>query len=131
MKTCFLIIAIWVANIQVARAQITSQQSKTDTIVPTLSNATPYQGQHAPLYIISSHNKQFALDTLFGMQKIDPKWIESINVLVDPRGGDAYGKRARNGVVIITIKEEEYPEAFKNLKKNMKRIKPAKKPDHN
>ncbi|WP_040626145.1 hypothetical protein [Mucilaginibacter paludis] len=127
MKTCILVMIIGVINILVATAQTISAPSKTDTTHVIRIIDKPYQGQHAPLYIISSHNKQFALDTLFGAQQIDPKWIESINVLVDPKACNTYGRRAKNGVVIITIKEEEYPEAFKDLKRNMKRIKPAKK----
>jgi TonB-dependent SusC/RagA subfamily outer membrane receptor len=118
MKYCILMMIIWAAGIKTTQAQITNQALKSD------SSAThPYKNEPAPLYIINSHNKQYALDSLYSCKDIDPNWIQTVSVLVDKSAASIYGKRAAHGVVIVTIKEEEYPAAFKTLKKHMKKIK--------
>jgi hypothetical protein len=121
MRTCILIITLWVVSISAVIAQIEQQAAKPDTahIDEQLYN----NGTHAPLYIINSRNKQFALDSTMRPKNIDPVWIESISILKSNQAIDIYGKKAQHGAVIITIKEEEFPQAFKALRKNMKRIK--------
>jgi len=43
------------------------------------------------------------------MKKIDPKNIESVNVLKDKSATDKYGDKGKNGVIEITLKKAIAP----------------------
>lgn len=71
---------------------------------------TPKTLENKPLYIVDVDNKRFESpniqnerDTLV-LGKIDPKWIESVNVIRGNEAVDLYGSRGTHGVVMIKLK---------------------------
>ena len=57
-------------------------------------------GFNAPLYIVDG----VPLNTTTGLQELNPKDIESVQVLRDAASAAIYGARAANGVIVITTK---------------------------
>jgi TonB-dependent SusC/RagA subfamily outer membrane receptor len=55
--------------------------------------------ENAPLYIVNGEINKTNLND------INPKDIESINVLKDKAATEAYGDKGKNGVIIITLKK--------------------------
>jgi hypothetical protein len=65
-----------------------------------------------PLWIIYSNNKiVFKSDSM--PKGIIPKIIKSINVLKSDGAIKEYGSLATNGVIVIHIDDEKFPNAFK------------------
>lgn len=123
MKSCILIFAICVLGNKIAQAQVDNKAAKADSLITAKVNEHPYCKNPCPLYIIKSHNKEFTLDSAYHVN-IAPQWIESINVVHNSMPSEKYGVNAlKNDMLIITIKDEDCPEAFKTLKKGMKKIK--------
>jgi aminopeptidase-like protein len=80
----------------------------------------------SPLTIIKYWNKEYKSSTsnkggALGM--IDPKDISSINILKTQEQTQKYGDDAKNGVIIVTIKDEKAGEFSKALKKRKKLLK--------
>ncbi len=70
------------------------------------------QGNNSPLYVIDG------LPIQGGLNNLNPKSIESIEVLKDASATAIYGARAANGVVIVTTKKGEKGESTINLSIN-------------
>ena len=65
-----------------------------------------------PLWVIYSRKKIiFKLDSM--PKGIVPKIIKSINVLISDGAIKEYGSLATNGVIVIHIDDEKFPNAFK------------------
>jgi len=62
-----------------------------------------------PLYIIDG------VPTKAGMHELNPRDIESIQVLKDASAASIYGSRAANGVIIVTTKEGKKGKATLNI----------------
>lgn len=80
-------------------------------------------GSTEPLYVINgkiSNAKEF--------RKLNPKVVESINVLKDASATGVYGSRASNGVIVITTKKLSRKErkVYEKLQKAQDSIKKAK-----
>ena len=57
---------------------------------------------HHPLVVIDGKTVDFEK-----MKDVDPKTIESIDVLKDKSGIEKYGEKAKNGVIVITTKNKK------------------------
>jgi len=70
---------------------------------------------NAPLYIIKSHHQEVK-SSATKLYNIDTKWIKSIDVSKDSIVLAKYGGQAKNGVFIITLDDEKFPNAFEQWK---------------
>lgn len=80
----------------------------------TIRGAGTLSGGNQPIYVVNG-----VVQTGNILNKINPKSIESIQVLKDASATALYGSRAANGVVVVTTKELSRKEkkAFKKLQK--------------
>ncbi|WP_262152311.1 vWA domain-containing protein [Chryseobacterium foetidum] len=80
----------------------------------TIRGAGTLSGGNQPIYVVNG-----AVQTGNVLNKINPKSIESIQVLKDASATALYGSRAANGVVVVTTKKLSRKEkkAFKKLQK--------------
>lgn len=62
-------------------------------------------GDDAPLYIIVKEGSNVVVPPS-EIKEIDPKNIESINVIKDLAAINIYGSRAKNGAIVIKLKED-------------------------
>ncbi|QCR24596.1 hypothetical protein [Pontibacter sp. SGAir0037] len=94
---------------------VLAQESKTMTI-KTRKNVSPED----VLYIIRSNSaEEFPVEHA-SLKTIDSDWIEAVDVLKDTSAVERYGDKGANGVVIITLKEDEAAanEFLKKLKES-------------
>ena len=95
-----------------------------DTVRITSSSNSRLDGSKSssPLFIISYKGKEYILDSI-GVKGnvLDPNSIESMNVIKGREGLIPYGEAAKNGVVIVILKEER--KSFIALKKHLKPLK--------
>jgi hypothetical protein len=82
----------------------------------------PISQSPSPLFIVTYKGKEYILDSL-GVKGnvLDPNSIESMNVIKAREGLIPYGEAAKNGVVIVILKEER--KSFVALKKHLKPLK--------
>jgi hypothetical protein len=81
--------------------------SKTTTEVTTNPNVKlrlSADSENSPLVLISTKEGMVQVDNF---DKINPENIESIEVLKDKWATDKYGEKAKNGLVIITLKKDK------------------------
>lgn len=80
----------------------------------TIRGSVSLTGKEQPLYVVNGVPQNGNI-----LSKIDPKSIESIQVLKDASATALYGSRAANGVVVVTTKKLSRKErkAFKKLQK--------------
>jgi len=82
-----------------------------------------------PFYVIKAGTDEFEFDTdkydskSKSLESIKPEWIQEIYVYKDEKATELYGKNGKNGVVIITLKDEYLSELPKDLKAKFKVIK--------
>ena len=79
-------------------------------------------GYKAPLFVIVNNNKTLILDSVIAHTSFaNPHIIEAMNIYKD-KAEEKYGSAAKNGVVEITLKKENYNEFMKEYKlKNRKK----------
>lgn len=80
----------------------------------TIRGSVSLTGNEQPLYVVNGVPQNGNI-----LSKIDPKSIESVQVLKDASATALYGSRAGNGVVVVTTKKLSKKErkAFKKLQK--------------
>ncbi|MBD8082738.1 vWA domain-containing protein [Chryseobacterium caseinilyticum] len=80
----------------------------------TIRGAGTLSGANQPIYVVNG-----VVQTGNILGKIDPKSIESVQILKDASATALYGSRAANGVVVVTTKKLSRKErkAFKKLQK--------------
>jgi hypothetical protein len=76
--------------------------------------------QPPPLYIVKSRDKEFRVKSAKAMEFIEPNAIQTINVLRGDSITNKYGNEAKYGVIIITVKDDKYPDLYKQIKKASK-----------
>jgi hypothetical protein len=60
-----------------------------------------------PIYVFAVHNKRYILNSAdFSSRKINPDWIETINIIKDAKTGAEYGAKRTQGVILIKVKEK-------------------------
>jgi hypothetical protein len=83
-----------------------------------------------PLIVIKSKGNTYEIDTVVyseGLLKhINPQWISSIDVIKPSEGKSKYMESASNGVLIITLSDKLYPNAFRILEMYLKKDKKGK-----
>jgi len=89
----------------------------------TIRGSRSLSGNNQPLYIIDGVPKSYEQ-----IQKLNPKKIESVEVLRDASATALYGSRASNGVIIVKTKKLSRKErkALEKLQKAQDSIKKAK-----
>ncbi|CAM4288761.1 hypothetical protein SAMN06265348_109124 [Pedobacter westerhofensis] len=85
----------------------------------------PLRKRATPLYVIIHDEKEYELDTAH-KDIINPDQIKSISVMKNPEAELKYKAKGKNGVILITLNENQHPKAFKELKKYVKILKPLK-----
>ncbi|WP_207431132.1 hypothetical protein [Sabulibacter ruber] len=69
----------------------------------------------APLYIIKTKKEEFTL-AQEAISTLNPNWISSINVLKGESAENKYKEKAKNGVIVISLKQENEQDALQLLK---------------
>ena len=78
--------------------EITSSQLVTERVAGTVS------GEAVPLYIVDGKEVPSSI-----MGALRPESIESMTVLKDKSVTELYGENGKNGVILITLRDKEYP----------------------
>ncbi|RGV48454.1 TonB family protein [Bacteroides intestinalis] len=78
--------------------EITSSQLVTERVAGTVS------GEAVPLYIVDGKEVPSSI-----MGALRPESIESMTVLKDKSVTELYGEKGKNGVILITLRDKEYP----------------------
>ncbi|MFA6248619.1 MAG: hypothetical protein WC615_16885 [Mucilaginibacter sp.] len=73
----------------------------------------------SPFWVIVSNQKEFQIDTLSAIKYLDPQWMSAVDFPDDDVVKAKYGKEAPKGLVIVTIDDKKYPNAFEALKDHM------------
>lgn len=88
--------------------------------VHSADNISMQAPQKKPLYIINTPDKKIPLKidstSVSPLEAIDQARIASIEVLKNEKAVQLYGEKAKNGVIIITLKEQDLDEVLKKLK---------------
>ena len=96
----------------VASAHTSGQPGKDVVVhvcVPSKSNLL----NPKPLYVVFLKGKQvYTTNNDTALNVINPKYIDSINVLKDNTSTKPYGLAGRNGVVEIYLKDKKFPNGF-------------------
>ena len=103
MKYWIIIISIFFisANTIAQTLQPETQQTKDSTLHIKLDYSNATSKANVPLYIVDGKIKDVAY-----VNTLDPKSIESVNVLKGDKATKKYGKKGGNGVIIVTIKKD-------------------------
>ncbi len=78
--------------------EITSSQLVTERVAGTVN------GEAVPLYIVDGKEVPSSI-----MGALRPESIESMTVLKDKSATELYGEKGKNGVILITLRDKEYP----------------------
>jgi hypothetical protein len=69
--------------------------------------------------VVRSQHNEYRVDKDLSFKSIKKEWISAIDILRDSVSVHKYTKLLNNAVVVVTLKDDEYPEAFKVLEKNL------------
>ncbi|QHS57479.1 hypothetical protein GWR56_18720 [Mucilaginibacter sp. 14171R-50] len=86
---------------------------------PALELAKPAADGKSPYWIIVSNDKEFQMDTLSAIKYLDPHWMAAVEFPDLDVAKAKYGKYTMDGLVIVTIDDKKYPNAFEVLKDHM------------
>ena len=78
--------------------EITSSQLVTERVAGTI------RGEAVPLFIVDGKEVPSSI-----MGALRPESIESMTVLKDKSAAELYGEKGKNGVILITLRDKEYP----------------------
>ncbi|MBC5775435.1 hypothetical protein H8S95_15255 [Pontibacter sp. KCTC 32443] len=102
-----------------AIAQGNSEDNKIMSQLNTGAYSGPYHQSEnkGPLIVVQDEEDYYKIDDY---SEIDPNWIVNVNVLKGQKAEDAFGERGSNGVVVITLKEDDKAarKYFRTIKKN-------------
>ena len=73
----------------------------------------------SPYWIIVSNEKEFRIDTLNAIKYLDPQWMLAIDFPDNDFIKAKYGNAAPQGLVVVTINDKKFPNAFGELKDHM------------
>jgi hypothetical protein len=73
----------------------------------------------SPYWIIVSNEKEFLIDTLNAIKYLDPQWMSAIDFPDNDVAKAKYGSIAPQGLVVVTINDKKFPNAFEELKDHM------------
>ncbi|RZK35461.1 MAG: hypothetical protein EOO90_29135 [Pedobacter sp.] len=102
-------------NLQLAIASNMVIKMKAISVI-MLGAVVTINPDNKPLYIVSAGNRSCIADSTF-VDKINPDWIEKIDVLKDASATALYGSRGANGVILIEI-NKKYKNKIDFSKKN-------------
>jgi hypothetical protein len=72
-----------------------------------------------PLYVIVHEKKEYELDSAKAKNVLNPDKIKSMHVVMQPALDARYKEKGKNGVILITLNEENNSAAFKELKQHL------------
>jgi hypothetical protein len=84
-----------------------------------VENAKPADNGRSPFWVIVSNQKEFKIDTLSAIKYLDPQWMAAVDFPDDDVIKAKFGKEAPNGLIIVTIDDKKFPNAFEVLKEHM------------
>ena len=114
MKAIYLIVVILTCSTLTNSAQIQPESVDWDT--PQIgSSILPLDSDSGPLWIVKTDSAEYRLDSL-SMKRMDTDWIQSISVFKDGKATVMYGCSGKNGVIIITLKEDHFKDFIKGKK---------------
>jgi|GEM_PF-3353638 len=114
MKAIYLIIVILTCYTLTNSAQIQPESVDWDT--PQISSSIlPSDSDSGPLWIVETDSTEYVLDSL-STKRIDTDWIRSISVFKDGKAIVMYGGSGKNGVIIITLKEDHIDDFLEGTK---------------
>ncbi|MEB0260993.1 MULTISPECIES: hypothetical protein [unclassified Mucilaginibacter] len=73
----------------------------------------------SPYWIIVSNEKEFQIDTLSAIKYLDPQWMSAVDFPDLDVAKAKYGKATLDGLVIVTIDDKKFSNAFEELKEHM------------
>lgn len=114
MKSIYLIIVMLSCFTFTNSAQIQPESFEWETSKVSV-NGGIWTSESGPLMIVKTDSMEYMLDSLW----IDSEWIQSISVFKDGTATEMYGCLGKNGVILITLKED-----------HIKDFVEGKKPDH-
>jgi hypothetical protein len=118
----YLTIVIFLSTCAADYAQ--TSHAKPDSIIMTCYNRV---NGPSPLYLIKIHGTQYIADSVLfkptGAGILNTNWIEHIDILKTAESAGKYMESANNGVVLLTLKDSVYSQAFKTLKPYLKKLK--------
>ena len=101
MISIYLIIVMLSCFTLTNPAQIQPESFERGT--PQISYKTMlWNSESGPLMILKTDSAEYMLDSLW----IDSEWIQSISVFKDGKATEMYGCKGKNGVIIISLKED-------------------------
>jgi len=114
MKAIYLIIVILTCYTLTNSAQIQPESVDWDT--PQIgSSFLPSDSDSGPLWIVKTDSLKYRLDSP-STKRIDTDWIRSISVFKDGKATVMYGGSGKNGVIIITLKEDHIDDFLEGTK---------------
>ncbi|MCO5934623.1 hypothetical protein NAF17_03640 [Mucilaginibacter sp. RB4R14] len=73
----------------------------------------------SPYWFIVSNEKEFKIDTLSAIKYLNPQWMSAVDFPDLDVAKARYGKTTLDGLVIVTIDDKKFPNAFEELKEHM------------
>jgi hypothetical protein len=113
---CLLIFGLLIGGVFSGVAQDLTTTSE----VPVESDLTTILAGDEPLYLVSSM-KTARIITKDEFEKINTHQVDYIQVIRDPSSTVIYGDKAKNGVVLIVMKANLFPEKSFSEKYSKKR----------
>jgi TonB-dependent SusC/RagA subfamily outer membrane receptor len=104
MKTILSLIALILILTSTGFSQTTDS---TKSMIILDCRPKPVTPENQPLYILK-HGKEEIKQRPINLKKIQPDWIQSVDVLKGEKATEAYGVAAAHGVILITFKDEKW-----------------------
>lgn len=120
MKAFLIVICATMVQLS-AKAQV----QQVPDIKPIINNKTVTGDLtfHIPAFkVIKTHDKEFSIDSLT-WKSVKQEWISSSKIRSGPAVLEKYGSAAAKGVMVVTIDDDEYPDAFEALSNGLKELK--------
>jgi hypothetical protein len=107
-----LSVALGTIHPDLHRLQVKPREDYTKKTFPSgrmLCGSCGSDSTHKPIYVLETLEKDINLGQL--MYKVKPDYIQKISILKSPETISRFGEAGKNGVILITLKEE-YLEKF-------------------
>ncbi|RAU82241.1 hypothetical protein [Pontibacter arcticus] len=116
----FLFLGLFSGNVFAQKSPDQKIMERMDTGV---SSMQPYFYHVSPLLIIQDGKDAYRLDKSVMLDEIDPNWIDSMDVLKGEEAMEKFGLEGKDGVIVITFKEdvEDATLYLHNLKKKSRK----------
>jgi hypothetical protein len=117
-KNLLLLAILAFLNIPAFAQKPVLAMASVDKSIVTKNSKTTDNGK-SPYWIIVSNEKEFQIDTLSAIKYLDPQWMSAIDFPDNDVVKAKYGSVAPQGLVVVTINDKKFPNAFEELKDHM------------